>query len=83
MKRTSQSFKLIGTSLPLVGLDEKIAQPFDEEMVGLNGPSRKSHENFVRRGFRKAGLPRPTSKQIEDTMAAAVLTYVTKEFSGK
>jgi hypothetical protein len=64
------------------GLDDKIAQPFDEEMVGLNGPSRKSHENFVRRGFRKAGLPRPTSKQIEDTMAAAVLTYVTKEFSG-
>ena len=34
-------------------LDEKIAQPFDEEMVGLNGPSRKSHENFVRRGFRR------------------------------
>ena len=57
------------------------AEPFDEEMVGLNGPSRKAHENFVRRGFRKAGLPRPSSKQIEDTMAAAVLTYVTQEFS--
>ena len=51
------------------------AEPFDEEMVGINGPSRRSHENFVRRGFRKAGLPRPSSKQIEDTMAAAVFFW--------
>jgi hypothetical protein len=65
------------------GATVQSAEPFDEEMVGLNGPSRKSHENFVRRGFRKAGLPRPSSKQIEDTMAAAVLTYVTREFSSK
>lgn len=58
------------------------AKPFDEEMVGINGGSRKSHENFVRRGFRKAGVARPSSKQIEDTMAEAVLTYVTEEFAG-
>ena len=57
------------------------AQPFDEEMVGINGPARQAHEKFIIRSYRKAGLPRPTAKQIEDTMAVAVLTYVNKVFA--
>ena len=57
------------------------AQPFDEEMVGINGPARKAHEKFILRSYRKAGLPRPSAKQIEDTMAVAVLTYVNRVYA--
>jgi hypothetical protein len=56
--------------------------PFDEEMVGINGPSRKSHENYIRRALRKAGKGRVSISEIEDIMAVAVLSYVREEFSG-
>ena len=38
------------------------AEPFDEEMVGINGPARQAHEKFIIRSYRKAGLQRPTAK---------------------
>ena len=53
------------------------AQPFDEEMVGINGPARQAHEKFIIRSYRKAGL-QANRKAVEDTMAVAVLTYVNK-----
>ena len=57
------------------------AEPFDEEMVGINGPARKGHEKFIIRAYRKAGLPRPSANQIEDTMAVAVLTYIKRVYA--
>ena len=63
----------------------KVAQdspdPFDEEMVGINGPSRKSHENYIRRTLRKAGKGRVPTSEIEDIMAVAVLSYVREQFA--
>ena len=46
-------------------------------LMGQLGRPRK----FIIRAYRKAGLPRPSANQIEDTMAVAVLTYIKRVYA--
>jgi hypothetical protein len=55
-------------------------QPFDEDMVGLDGPNKKVLSVRVMRMMRKAGLPRASAREIEDTLAAAAFTYIKQAF---
>ena len=55
-------------------------QPFDEDMVGLDGPNKKALSVRVMRMMRKAGLPRASAREIEDTLAAAAFTYIKQAF---
>ena len=59
---------------------DKTPKPFDENMVGLNGPNKKVLVTHVRRLLRKAGLPKASSKEIEDLLSASALTYIKEEF---
>ena len=59
--------------------NEKLT-PFDEDMVGLKGPSRKVLLNHVKRLIRKSGLPKASQDEIEDLLSASVLTYIKQEF---
>ena len=58
----------------------KTLRPFDEDMVGLKGPSRKVLLNHVKRIVRKSGLPKPSQDEIEELLSASVLTYIKQEF---
>ena len=59
---------------------EQTPKPFDENMVGLNGPNKKVLVTHVRRLLRKAGLPKANPKEIEDLLSASALTYIKEEF---
>lgn len=54
--------------------------PFDEDMVGLDGPNKKVLARNVMRMFRAQGLPRPTSKEIDNVLTSAVLLFIEEEF---
>ena len=49
-------------------------------MVGLDGPNKKALSVRVMRMMRKAGLPRASASEIEDTLAAAAFTYIKQAF---
>ena len=54
--------------------------PFDEDMVGLGGSNKKVLARNVMRMFRAQGLPRPTSKEIDNVLTSAVLLFIEEEF---
>lgn len=54
--------------------------PFDEEMIGLDSPNKRTLTTHVIRLMRKAGMPRPKPQEIQDLLAASALTYIESEF---
>ncbi len=54
--------------------------PFDEDMIGLDGPNKKALTMRVIRMMRKAGMPRATPSEINDILAAAAFTYINEAF---
>jgi mono/diheme cytochrome c family protein len=54
--------------------------PFDEDMIGLEGPNKKVLSKRVIRMMRAAGMPRPRPEEINDVLAAAAFTYINQEF---
>ncbi|NCF33875.1 MAG: hypothetical protein GWP50_09950 [Proteobacteria bacterium] len=54
--------------------------PFDEEMIGLDSPNKRTLTTHVIRLMRKAGMPRPKPQEIQDLLAASALTYIETEF---
>ena len=54
--------------------------PFDEDMIGLDGPNKKALTMRVIRMMRKADMPRASSSEINDILAAAAFTYINEAF---
>jgi hypothetical protein len=54
--------------------------PFDEDMVGLEGPNKKMLTKRVIRMMRAAGMPRPRPEEINNLLAAAAFAYINQEF---
>jgi len=54
--------------------------PFDEDMIGLEGPNKNALSMRVIRMMRAAGMPRPRPEEINDLLAAAAFTYINQEF---
>lgn len=62
------------------GEAESSPKPFDEEMIGLDSPNKRSLTTHVIRLMRKAGMPRPKPQEVQDLLAASALTYIETEF---
>ena len=60
--------------------DSSSPTPFDEEMIGLASPNKRTLTTHVIRLMRKNGMPRPKPQEIQDMLAASALTYIEREF---